>query len=304
MRLESGLLLVDKPAGATSHDVVLRLRRLLGIRRVGHTGTLDPFATGLLLVLVGAFTRLAELYHILPKSYEATLEFGRETDTDDATGATVSESAAWRDYDDARVRAAFAGRVGEGSQVPSAYSARHVDGERAYVRARRGERPALAARAVVVHEIAITEMDLPRVRFRTRVSTGTYIRALARDIGRDLGAGAHLTALRRTAIGPFAVEDGTGLEDAPRAVAAARSAWRPGPAALPWVRRRALSAREQVEVRHGRSIKQGDVRPPRQSGPAPPTDAAEPVALFAGDTLVGIAEVRDDRLFPRKVFPA
>lgn len=304
MRSDPGLLLVDKPAGATSHDVVRRLRRALGLRRIGHTGTLDPFATGLLLALVGAFTRLADLFHVLPKSYEATLELGRETDTDDPTGVTVSESPAWRAYDEATIRAAFAARAGRGSQVPPPYSARHVGGERAYALARRGERPALAARPVVVHDIAVCELDLPRVRFRTCVSTGTYVRALARDIGNDLGAGAHLTALRRTAIGPFRVEAAVRPDDAGRAVAGTPSAWRPGPHALPWLRRRTLSGAEEIEIRHGRPIPRGDLLPPPRLGQTFTARAAGPVALCAGETLVAVAEVRDERLLPRKVFPA
>ena len=123
---EGGLLLVDKPIDETSHDVVMRIRRALGIRRVGHTGTLDPFATGLLLNLVGPFTRLADLFHALPKTYEATLILGRETDTDDHTGATVTESEVWRDQTPASIDAVFAGRVGDGLQVPSRFSAFNV----------------------------------------------------------------------------------------------------------------------------------------------------------------------------------
>ena len=304
MRADPGLLLVDKPAGATSHDIMLQLRRSLGIRRIGHTGTLDPFATGLLLSLVGAFTRLAEFYHVLSKSYEATLELGRETDTDDPTGVTVSESGDWRAYDAARVRSAFAARVGEGRQVPSAYSARRIGGERAYALTRRGAPPTLEARDVIFHEITVTGMDLPFVRFRARVSTGTYVRALARDIGRDLGSGAHLTALRRTAIGPFPLEDAARPRDATRAVTGALPAWRPEVDALPWVHRRALSLGEQVEVRHGRPVERGELLPPRWTDPASPSLRSVPVALFAGEKLVAVAEARDDRLLPRKVFAA
>ncbi|WP_419161850.1 tRNA pseudouridine(55) synthase TruB [Candidatus Palauibacter sp.] len=304
MRAEAGLLLVDKPAGATSHDIMLRLRRALGARRVGHTGTLDPFATGLLLSLVGPFTRLADLFHEIPKSYDATLEFGRETDTDDVTGTTVSESPGWREFDAPAVRAAFSARKGTGLQVPPAYSARRVGGERAYAVARRGRQPQLGAREVVVHDIAVTGIDLPEVRFRARVSTGTYVRALARDIGRDLGSAAHLTTLRRTAIGPFRVEDATVPEEAAGAVASESPAWRPGVAALPWIRGRELSAGEQIEIRHGRPVERGDLLPPVWTGVAPRPAEAGSVALSRGDRLVGIALERDDRLFPKRVFPA
>ncbi|WP_420440792.1 tRNA pseudouridine(55) synthase TruB [Candidatus Palauibacter sp.] len=304
MTTEAGLLLVDKPAGATSHDVVLRIRRKLGVRRIGHTGTLDPFATGLLLSLVGSFTRLADLYHGLPKSYDATMALGRETDTDDLTGKTVSEDAAWRELGAEAIRVAFAAREGVGRQVPSAYSARRAGGERAYALARRGERPELEAREVTIHEIAVTDIDLPRVCFRASVSTGTYVRALARDIGRDLGPGAHLTALRRTTIGPFGVGEAISPGAAAEAVVAVSPAWRPGAAALPWVRRRELNDREQDEVRHGRSVERGDVRSPPERARGAGGSPGEPVALCAPDGLVAIAEERDGRLHPKKVFVA
>ena len=304
MTTEAGLLLVDKPAGATSHDIVLRIRRKLGVRRIGHTGTLDPFATGLLLSLVGSFTRLADLYHGLPKSYDATMALGRETDTDDLTGTTVSEDAGWRELDAEAIRAAFAAREGVGRQVPSAYSARRAGGERAYVLARRGEPPELAAREVTIHDIEVTDIDLPRVRFRASVSTGTYVRALARDIGRDLGPGAHLTALRRTAIGPFGVDEATSPDAAAKAVAAASGAWRPGMAALPWVRRRELNDGERDEIRYGRPVERGDVLLPPESARDAGGPIAAPVALHAADDLFAIAEERDGRLHPKKVFAA
>jgi tRNA pseudouridine55 synthase len=304
MTTEAGLLLVDKPAGATSHDIVLRIRRKLGVRRIGHTGTLDPFATGLLLSLVGSFTRLADLYHELPKSYDATMALGRETDTDDLTGKTVSEDAAWRELDAEAIRASLAGREGVGRQVPSAYSARRTGGERAHAVARRGERPRLEAREVTIHEIAVTDIDLPRVRFRASVSTGTYVRALARDIGRDLGTGAHLTALRRTAIGPFGVDEATSPDEAAEAVAAASAAWRSGIVALPWVWRRELSDGERDEIRYGRPVERGDVRSPPGSARDSAEGSANPVALYAADGLFAIAEERDGRLHPKKVFAA
>jgi len=301
---EAGLLLVDKPAGATSHDIVLRIRRKLGVRRIGHTGTLDPFATGLLLSLVGSFTRLADLYHGLPKFYDATMALGRETDTDDLTGKTVSEDAGWRELDAEAIRASLAAREGVGRQVPSAYSARRAGGERAYTLARRGERPDLEAREVTIHEIAVTDIDLPRVRFSASVSTGTYVRALARDIGRDLGPGAHLTALRRTAVGPFGVDEATSPDVAAEAVAATSIAWRPGMAALPWVWRRELNEGERNEIRYGRSVERGDVLPPPGSSHDSREGAANPGALYACDDLFAIAEERDGRLHPKKVFAA
>lgn len=304
MTIEAGLLLVDKPEGVTSHDVVFRVRRRLGVRRIGHTGTLDPFATGLLLLLVGPFTRLADLYHGLPKSYDATMALGRETDTDDLTGKTVSEDAGWRGLDAEAIRTSVAARKGVGRQVPPAYSARRAGGERAYALARRGEHPELDAREVRIHEIEVTDIDLPRVRFRASVSTGTYVRALARDIGRDLGPGAHLTALRRAAIGSFGVDGATSPDAAAKAVAAASAAWRPGLAALPWVPRRELNEGERDEIRFGRSVERGDVLPPPQSARDSVGPIAAPVALHASDDLFAIAEERDGRLYPKKVFAA
>ena len=290
MTAEAGLLLVDKPAGVTSHDIVLLIRRALGVRRVGHTGTLDPFATGLLLVLVGSFTRLADLYHALPKSYEATMMLGRETDTDDPTGETVSGDAGWRELEAEAIRRVFAARRGTGWQVPPAYSARRTGGERAYARARRGERPELEASEVTIHEIAVTAIDPPHVCFRASVSTGTYVRALARDIGRELGPGAHLTALRRTGIGPFRVEEATAPDTAPEAAASVSPAWRPGMEALPWVPSRELEEAELEEIRHGRSVERGAVLFPAGSEPAGGAAVPRTVALFAPDGLVAIAE--------------
>lgn len=304
MTTEAGLLLVDKPPGFTSHDIVTRIRRTLDVRRVGHTGTLDPFATGLLLALVGPLTRLADLFHELPKSYDATLVLGRETDTDDLTGKTVSEDPGWRELGTGTIRAAFAARQGTGLQLPPAYAARRADGERAYARARRGEQPELAPGAVTVHEIVVTDIDLPRVDFRTSVSTGTYVRALARDIGRELGPGAHLTSLRRTAIGPFGVDEATEPDRAAEAVASASAAWRPGTSAVPWVPRRELSAAEREDVRHGRSVVRGDLLPPLRQARVPGDSGVDPVALCASDSLIAIAEGRDGRLYPRKVFAA
>ena len=272
------------------------------MRRLGHTGTLDPFATGLLLALVGPFTRLAELYHVLPKSYDATMRLGRETDTDDLTGATVSEDDGWKQLPAGEVEAAFAAREGAGLQLPSTYSARRVGGERAYAVARRGGRPALEPREIRVDAITITEYALPRVRFRARVSTGTYVRALARDIGRELGPGAHLTRLRRTAIGPFEVVEATDPPDAHRAVVAASSAWRTGPSALPWLRSRKLSAPEREEIRQGRPVSGEGVRPAAWAGLASPASEAQPIALHASGRLLAIAEAREGWLFPRKVF--
>lgn len=280
----SGLILLDKPAGQTSHEAVMQVRRRLGTRRVGHTGTLDPFATGLLLALVGPSTRLMEYFHALPKTYEATLELGRETDTHDLTGEATS-TAPCTGVTTARIEEALAGQVGFLLQTPPRFSAKQTGGRRAHELARRGESVALEPVPVTVHEIGRVRVDLPRVSFRVRVSTGTYIRAIARDVGRDLGTGAHLTALRRTAIGPFEV----GEAHAPDAVDLA-ALTRPA-AALSWLPVRELGDGELDDIRHGRPVPLERVE----------TGEGAPVAMVAGGRLVAVAERRGDRLQPRKV---
>lgn len=204
-----GLLLLDKPAGMTSHDCVDVVRRAYGERSVGHLGTLDPFATGLLVVLVGRATRLANFIEAEPKTYDATIEFGTETDTDDVTGAVtrVAETP-----DDEVVRRAIQELTGEMEQVPPDYSAKQVAGRRAYTAARAGEPLVLNPVRVQVHEWRIRALDAGRLEATIVCAGGTYVRALARDLGRAAGSAAHLAALRRTAVGAFDVRDAVGLE--------------------------------------------------------------------------------------------
>ena len=188
MTLE-GVLAVDKPAGPTSHDVVARARRALQVRRIGHTGTLDPFASGLLLLCIGGATRLAEYLTALPKSYQAVLRLGRATDTDDLTGATLGESDAWREIGEADLRAALAAQAGERLQLPPLYSAKKVGGERMYAAARRGESPAREPVPVRIDRVELLDFRPPEVEFAVDCSSGTYIRAIARDVGRGAGRG-------------------------------------------------------------------------------------------------------------------
>jgi tRNA pseudouridine55 synthase len=206
------VLPVDKPEGPTSHDVVGAVRRTLDRRRVGHTGTLDPFASGLLLVCVGRATRLAEYLSGLDKTYEAVARLGETTDTLDLQGEVVEVRDDWRELDHDHVAAALARFAGPIEQVPPAFSAKKIRGEPAHRRARRGESVFLAPVVVTVYEMELTRLDLPHVAFRVRCSSGTYVRALARDLGRELGVGAHLVALRRTAIGAFGVETAVPLD--------------------------------------------------------------------------------------------
>lgn len=215
--MTSGILLVDKPGGMTSHDVVSRVRRLAGTRKVGHAGTLDPMATGLLVLGVDSSTRLLTFLVGLDKEYYATIRLGFGTTTDDAEGEqlapTVDASAITRD----QLARAIEPLTGHIQQVPSAVSAIKVDGRRAYDRVRSGESVELKARSVTVSAFEILDVhkqgELVDVDVRVECTSGTYIRALARDLGAALHVGAHLTALRRTRIGPFRIQDAGGLDE-------------------------------------------------------------------------------------------
>ncbi len=200
-------MLIDKPVGWTSHDVVAAVRRQLGTRSVGHAGTLDPFATGLLVVLIGRATRLARFVEAGEKVYQATVRFGIATDTEDATGTPTMtvEPSSWPTRE--TLAEAAASLEGRQSQRPPAYSAKHVGGTRAYVLARAGEAVDLAPVEVMVHRLELGDWTPPTLALTATVGRGTYIRALARDLGTAVGLPAHCATLRRTAIGPFSVTD-------------------------------------------------------------------------------------------------
>lgn len=214
---ESGILVVDKPGGITSHQVVARARRALGTKKVGHAGTLDPMATGVLVLGVERATRLLGHLALDDKAYDATIRLGQATNTDDADGE-VTDAPGAAGVNPAQVAAALERFRGDILQVPSAVSAIKVDGQRAYARVRRGEEVALAARPVTVSRLEVRGVRAATGSGGVRVldvdvsiecSSGTYIRALARDLGAALGAGGHLTALRRTRVGPFRLADAT-----------------------------------------------------------------------------------------------
>lgn len=207
-----GVLVVDKPAGPTSHDIVDRVRRALGTRRVGHTGTLDPFATGVLPICVGRATRLARFLSGGDKEYLATVRLGFATTTDDLTGEPLGAPVAFEATPD-ELSAALASLVGSFDQVPPAFSARHVAGRRLYELARRGEAVARAATPVTVHALELVSRTADTVGLAVRCSPGTYVRALARDLGERLGTGAHLTALRRTRSGAFDLSQSVAGDD-------------------------------------------------------------------------------------------
>lgn len=214
----SGILLVDKPGGLTSHDVVSRVRRLAATRKVGHAGTLDPMATGLLILGVGSSTRLLTFLVGLDKEYLATIRLGASTPTDDAesTADRVAPAAAIAAIADEDLVGGIATLSGTIQQVPSAVSAIKVDGKRAYARVRAGEQVELKAREVLISEFALLETrrgEFLDLDVRVACSSGTYIRALARDLGSALGVGGHLVALRRTRIGPFDLSRAATLGD-------------------------------------------------------------------------------------------
>ena len=212
MTSESGLVVVDKPGSMTSHDVVSRLRRLAGTRKVGHAGTLDPMATGVLVLGLNRATRLLGHLTLTDKRYDATVRLGGTTTTDDADGDLVSSSPTDHLSED-DVRSALSSLVGEIDQVPSSVSAVKVDGRRAYARVRAGEEVELSARRVTIHAIDVVSLDLPEVKVAVHCSSGTYVRAIARDLGAALGVGGHLTALRRTAVGPFTLADARTIDE-------------------------------------------------------------------------------------------
>lgn len=284
----TGLLVVDKPEQMSSHGVVGRVRRILGTRRVGHAGTLDPTATGVLVLGVGRGTRLLHYLVGADKTYTATVRLGEATTTDDAEGEVLAGAdASGCTLDD--VRAAAAPLTGEIDQVPSAVSAIKVDGRRAYARVRAGESVSLQPRRVTVHDLQVGEGRVVGrcldVEVRVDCSSGTYVRALARDLGEHLGVGGHLTALRRTRVGPFGLDQAYALDDVSTDVPL-----RPlGEAAAAFLPTRTLGADEAARVAHG--------VPPSAVG------VAGPVALLdAQGSLLAVAEDAGPRARLRTVF--
>jgi tRNA pseudouridine55 synthase len=276
-----GLLLVDKPAGMTSHDAVNRARRALGERRIGHAGTLDPFATGLLVLLVGRATRVLPYVDGEPKVYEATIRFGTETDTDDLTGSETARAAM---PSRERVDNAIAQLTGGFEQVPPAYSAKQVDGRRAYSAARRGETMVLAPNAVHVHDWKLVEWRGDEMDVVVTCAGGTYVRALARDLGRLAASAAHLSALRRASSGPLRVAEAT------PAMAPEVARLRPALDAMPSMARVTLDTDGVERIKRGMPVPVG----------ASSTDAPRCALLDRGGALVAIAE-RNGELWQPKV---
>ena len=285
-----GMLLVDKPGGVTSHDVVARARRALGTRKIGHAGTLDPMATGLLILGVDEATRLLTYIVGLEKTYEATIRLGVATDSDDADGEITAATDAG-DLTSGAIAAAITPLTGRISQVPSTVSAIKVGGRRAYDLARAGEEVELTAR-----EVTVSRFDVLQERISTGpspgagvvdldvlvdCSSGTYIRALARDLGSSLGVGGHLTALRRTRIGPFEVADAASVDAIGQATPLA-----PAAVAASVLGRLEVTADEARDLRHGKRLAGA-------AGRIPDRTAA---AIDPDGTLVGIVEKRGSDL--------
>ena len=290
----SGLVIVDKPGGMTSHDVVARVRRLAGTKKVGHAGTLDPMATGVLVVGVEKATRLLGYLTLTEKEYAATIRLGQSTSTDDAEGE-ITGTASAAGVSAETFHKAVAGLTGEIQQVPPAVSAVKVGGQRAYKLTRAGAAPELAARPVTVYELTVTAMrpagHLLDIDATVRCSSGTYIRALARDLGSTLGTGGHLIALRRSRVGGYGLEAARTLEQLaerfevmPLAQAAAT--------AFP---RRDLSADEARRLAHGGRLAP-DVHRAAET-------AEQPTAAYAPDgSLVALLTEQDGQARPLVVF--
>lgn len=285
-----GLLLLDKPEGPSSHELVVEVRKALGVPKAGHAGTLDPMASGLLLVLVGSATRLSEYLVGLDKVYEAEIRLGEETATDDREGSVLFRSEGWRDLDPADVLAALRSLEGVQRQVPPAYSAKKVRGKAAYRLARRGETVALDPVEVEIFRVEPLELRIPHLRLRIHCSSGTYVRALARDLGRMLGVGGHLSRLRRTAVGRFKIEDAL-----PRGALEGTH-----PPELPLLSpAEALAHLPAVEVGEeaARHLRQGRpiFWPDLGLGPG------EPIRVLQGEELVAVVCQEESLLRPRKV---
>ncbi|MEO8226493.1 MAG: tRNA pseudouridine(55) synthase TruB [Gemmatimonadota bacterium] len=275
-------MLIDKPAGLTSHDVVQRVRRTYRERSVGHTGTLDPFATGLLVVLLGRATRLARFVEGQSKTYLAVARLGVGTDTDDATGRELPPAGRNSVVERDEIETVLGTLSGAQQQRPPAFSAKHVAGVRSYRMARRGELVELPAVSVVVHHLELLDVAGDLVSFRTTVSAGTYIRAIARDLGERLGTGAHLVSLRRQSIGSLDVADAI-----PADQLTPETPLLPALAVLGHLPVREVDRESAAAVAHGRAVPDGE--------------SSGLVALVEGGRLLAVASAEDGWLRPRVV---
>ncbi|MEJ2670714.1 MAG: tRNA pseudouridine(55) synthase TruB [Deltaproteobacteria bacterium] len=279
--MTSGILLIDKPADVTSFAVVRRGRRALQIRKIGHLGTLDPLATGLLPLCLQEATKLTPYLMPEPKTYRARVRLGVTTDTQDAAGEIVARCETLPDP--ARIYQAAAAFVGEVTQVPPRYSAVHYQGQRAYRLARRGEAVALAPRAVTIYALTVDAVALPEFTMTVRCSQGTYVRTLAHDLGEALGCGAHLAALRRLAVGPLTVDEAlplAALDDLSREELINRII--PLTACLPGMRPIEVDEAAARQLRQGRPLVHG----------AADLHDGQQVRVLADAELVAVARVK------------
>ena len=280
--MKSGFAFIDKPSDMTSHDVVNQVRRSVGTKKVGHAGTLDPFATGLLILGVNKATRLLAFLLGLDKSYIATMRLGEVTDTDDLTGTVVSKTSAF-DLDEVTILKAVTAHIGTQMQMPSTYSAKKVDGVRAYEKARRGEDVSLTPKQITISNISnvrIQKMhDGIDVEFEVSCSSGTYIRALARDVGQELLVGGHLRALRRVSIGAFSIAEATSIESI-----SIRSMQEICQKVMPVHQ---IDSQSMSNVRYGKPLELNV--------------AAGVNALIYDDEVVAVIEKQDDMIFYRAV---
>lgn len=302
-----GVLVVSKPAGPTSHDIVALVRRLTGVRRVGHGGTLDPFAMGVLPVFMGRATRMVEYHLADQKAYRASVVFGARSTTDDIDGEMTSGESAPPSRE--TVEAALDGFRGQIEQVPPDHSAVHVGGKRAYEVARGGEKPELTSRQVTIHSLELNgwdtaDSDRPMAELDVRCSAGTYIRSLARDLGEQLGSGAYLGALTRTASGPFHIDAAHPLDRVREELAAGRTEGLllspdAGLEHIPLVQ---IPAKDREALARGQIIR---VRGQVTGGADPAVVLDEAVVVRVVDEsgrLAAMAHVKKGRLYPDKVF--
>jgi tRNA pseudouridine55 synthase len=287
----SGVLIIDKPAGMTSHDVVARARKILGIRQVGHFGTLDPFATGVLPLSVGKATRFAQFYLRSRKSYEGAIHFGHATDTYDTTGKPISEHIT-PTLDAAALAKAFQEMTGRILQMPPPFSAKRVGGKRAYELARKQMPVELKPVEVEIYALELLAVEGEVVQFAVECSGGTYVRSLAYDLGQRMGCGAYLAELRRTAVAEFKEERAVTLEQLAEAVRDGKAdACRvPLEALLPDCPELVVRGREEQSVIHGRAFQLAQALRPGRGGPAGRLAAVNTLKILNGDRrLIAVA---------------
>lgn len=284
-----GILNIDKPAGITSHDVVQQVRRLTRIRRVGHTGTLDPLATGVLVVCLGRATRLAEYVVGLPKVYETTVRLGQTTNTYDAEGSIVEEQPV--EVSEADIRRALSRFQGEIAQRAPLYSAIKREGQPLYKLARQGVAVEAPERTVTIYNLSLVDWTPPQLQLRVSCSTGTYIRSLAHDVGQVLGCGGHVQTLRRLAVGHF--DAATAAELLSLDADNWRAQLQPADVAVAHLPRLNVSAEEGLDLLAGK----------RLPAPSERESGSQLRVYERDDVFIGLVAVEDGELQPRKMFP-